>query len=68
MIAGRALRQGRGMKPATAARIAERERKRIKRGRFVLRPATDSTHGHGMHSWAAFWQGELRKLLGTPAR
>jgi homoserine O-acetyltransferase len=48
--------------------IAEREMKRVKRGRFVLLPATDSTHGHGMHSWAAFWQGELRKLLGTPAR
>jgi homoserine O-acetyltransferase/O-succinyltransferase len=43
--------------------IAEREMKRIKRGRFVLLPATESTHGHGMHSWAAFWQGELRKLL-----
>jgi len=43
--------------------IAEREMKRIKRGRFVMLPATDSTHGHGMHSWAAFWQGELRKLL-----
>jgi homoserine O-acetyltransferase/O-succinyltransferase len=43
--------------------IAEREMKRVKRGRFVLLPATESTHGHGMHSWAAFWQGELRKLL-----
>ena len=48
--------------------IAEREIKRVKRGRFVLLPATDATHGHGMHSWAAFWQGELRKLLGAPAR
>jgi homoserine O-acetyltransferase len=43
--------------------IAEREMKRVKRGRFVLLPASDSTHGHGMHSWPAFWQGELRKLL-----
>jgi homoserine O-acetyltransferase len=48
--------------------IAEREIKRVKRGRFVLLPASDATHGHGMHSWPAFWQGELRKLLGTPAR
>jgi homoserine O-acetyltransferase len=48
--------------------IAEREIKRVKRGRFVLLPATDATHGHGMHSWAAFWQGELRKLLATQAR
>lgn len=43
--------------------MAEREIKRVKRGWFVLLPATDATHGHGMHSWAAFWQGELRKLL-----
>ena len=42
--------------------------KRVKRGRFVLLPASDATHGHGMHSRVAFWQGELRKLLGTPAR
>jgi homoserine O-acetyltransferase len=49
--------------------IAEREMKRVKHGRFVLLPATESTHGHGMHSWAAFWQGELRKLLdGSAAR
>ncbi len=48
--------------------IAEHEMKRIKRGRFVLLPATESTHGHGMHSWATFWQGELRKLLEGPAR
>jgi homoserine O-acetyltransferase/O-succinyltransferase len=47
--------------------IAEREIKRIKRGRFVLLPASDATHGHGMHSWAAFWQGELRKLLDSSA-
>jgi homoserine O-acetyltransferase len=47
--------------------IAEREMKRIKRGRFVLLPATESTHGHGMHSWAAFWQAELRKLLDSSA-
>lgn len=40
-----------------------RELKRVKRGRFVLLPATESTHGHGMPSWATFWQGELRKLL-----
>jgi homoserine O-acetyltransferase len=47
--------------------IAEREMKRIKRGRFVLLPATEATHGHGMHSWATFWQGELKKLLDSSA-
>jgi len=47
--------------------IAEREMKRVKRGRFVLLPATETSHGHGMHSWAAFWQGELRKLLDATA-
>ncbi|HEX3760084.1 MAG TPA: alpha/beta fold hydrolase [Kofleriaceae bacterium] len=48
--------------------IAEREMKRVKRGRFVLLPATDTTHGHGMHSWASYWQGDLRKLLDSTAR
>ena len=43
--------------------IAEREIKRIKRGRFVLLPATEQTHGHGTHTWAALWQGYLKELL-----
>jgi homoserine O-acetyltransferase/O-succinyltransferase len=48
--------------------IAEREMKRVKRGRFVLLPATESSHGHGTQTWGAFWQGELRKLLDATAR
>jgi len=48
--------------------IAERDMKRVKHGRFVLLPATDTSHGHGMHSWAAFWQADLKKLLAQTAK
>lgn len=47
--------------------LAEREMKRVKHGRFVLLPATESSHGHGMHSWGTFWQGDLKKLLDATA-
>jgi homoserine O-acetyltransferase/O-succinyltransferase len=43
--------------------IAEREIKRVKDGRFVLLPASDQTHGHGTHTWAAVWQQYLAQLL-----
>jgi homoserine O-acetyltransferase len=43
--------------------IAEREIKRVKGGRFVLLPASDQTHGHGTHTWAAVWQQYLAQLL-----
>jgi homoserine O-acetyltransferase len=43
--------------------IAEREIKRVKNGRFVLLPASDKTHGHGTHTWAAVWQQYLAQLL-----
>jgi homoserine O-acetyltransferase len=43
--------------------IAEREIKRVKGGRFVLLPASDQTHGHGTHTWAALWQQYLAQLL-----
>lgn len=43
--------------------IAEREIKRIKGARFVLLPASDQTHGHGSHAWAALWQQYLAQLL-----
>jgi homoserine O-acetyltransferase len=48
--------------------IAEREIKRVKGGRFVLIPGTPETHGHGTHTWAAFWQGELSALLKASAQ
>jgi homoserine O-acetyltransferase/O-succinyltransferase len=43
--------------------IAEREIKLVKGGRFVLLPASDQTHGHGTHTWAAVWQQYLAQLL-----
>jgi homoserine O-acetyltransferase len=43
--------------------IAEQQIKRVKNGRFILLPASDQTHGHGTHSWAAVWQQYLRQLL-----
>jgi len=46
--------------------IAEREIKRIPNGRFVLLPASDQTHGHGTHTWAAVWQKYLAQLLDAP--
>lgn len=44
--------------------IAERMVRDIPRGRFVLIPASLSTHGHGTHTWAAVWKPELVALLG----
>jgi len=43
--------------------IAEREIKRVRKGRFVLIPASDQTHGHGTHTWAVSWQQYLKELL-----
>jgi homoserine O-acetyltransferase len=43
--------------------IAEREIKRVPKGRFILLPASEQTHGHGTHTWAAVWQNHLAELL-----
>lgn len=43
--------------------IAQRMAPRLKKGRFVLIPASPRTHGHGTHTWAALWQDELAALL-----
>lgn len=43
--------------------IAEREIQNVKNGRFVLIPASEQTHGHGTHTWAALWQQYLKELL-----
>jgi len=48
--------------------IAEREIKRVKRGRFVLIPTSDQTHGHGTHTWAAVWKSYLEELLAESNR
>lgn len=43
--------------------FAEKLLPRVKRGRFVLIPASDRTRGHGTHTWAEFWKDELAALL-----
>jgi homoserine O-acetyltransferase len=43
--------------------IAQREIEKVKRGKFVLIPASEETHGHGTHTWAVFWQQYLQELL-----
>jgi len=48
--------------------IAEREIKRVKHGKFVLIPASEQTHGHGTHTWAAIWQQYLKELLDETAK
>jgi len=48
--------------------IAEREIKRVKYGKFVLIPASEQTHGHGTHTWAATWQQYLKELLDETAK
>ena len=48
--------------------IAEREIKRVKHGRFILIPASESTHGHGTHTWGTFWQKDLEELLTATAK
>jgi homoserine O-acetyltransferase len=45
--------------------VAEREIKRVKRGTFVLIPASANTHGHGTHTWAALWKQHLVDLLAS---
>jgi homoserine O-acetyltransferase len=43
--------------------VAEREIKKVKNGKFILLPASEQTHGHGTHTWAAVWQEYLKELL-----
>ncbi len=48
--------------------IAEREIRRVPHGRFVLIPASENTHGHGTHTWAALWKDQLVELLRSTAK
>jgi homoserine O-acetyltransferase/O-succinyltransferase len=43
--------------------IAQSEIRKVKKGRFVLIPASDQTHGHSTHTWAIVWQQYLKELL-----
>ena len=45
--------------------IMEREIRRVARGRYVLIPTSERTHGHSSHTWAALWKDSLRELLET---
>jgi len=43
--------------------VAEREIRRVPRGKFILLPITDQTRGHGTHTLAAVWKQYLQELL-----
>jgi homoserine O-acetyltransferase/O-succinyltransferase len=43
--------------------IAQKEIKRVKRGKFVLLPISDQTRGHGTHTLPTMWKEYLRELL-----
>lgn len=43
--------------------LAEREAARLQNGRYVLIPASEKTHGHSTHTWAALWEDELSAFL-----
>jgi homoserine O-acetyltransferase len=43
--------------------IAERVIQEVKRGKFVLLPASEKTHGHGTHTFAAVWEKYLEELM-----
>ena len=47
--------------------FAERDSKRVSRGRFVLLPTTDETRGHGTHTQAKVWEEYLAQLLNESA-
>jgi homoserine O-acetyltransferase len=43
--------------------ILEGEIKRVKKGRAIVIPASKETVGHGTHTKAAVWKGQLEKFL-----
>jgi len=43
--------------------IMENAIKRVKRGRYLLLPTSDATHGHSTHTWAAVWEKPFREFL-----
>jgi homoserine O-acetyltransferase len=48
--------------------ILEREIKRVAKGRAVVLPLSEKTRGHGSHTIAALWKGELDRLLKESAK
>jgi homoserine O-acetyltransferase len=45
--------------------IMETAMKRVKRGRYLLLPVSEATHGHSTHTWAGVWETPFREFLGT---
>jgi homoserine O-acetyltransferase len=43
--------------------LAERDVNKLRAGKFLVIPETADTRGHSTHTWAMFWQDELRALL-----
>jgi homoserine O-acetyltransferase len=43
--------------------VPQKAVKRMKAARFRLIPESSETHGHGTHTWAAFWKKDLSELL-----
>jgi homoserine O-acetyltransferase len=48
--------------------ILEREIKRVPHGRAIVIPYSERTRGHGSHTVAALWKGDLVELLKSPER
>jgi homoserine O-acetyltransferase len=48
--------------------IAEKMAPKLPRGKFVLLPISEKTHGHGTHTWADAWKNYLADLLETTAK
>jgi len=48
--------------------MAQAEVKRLKKGRFILVPASEQTYGHGTRTHAEVWQAYLKELLEKSAR
>ena len=48
--------------------ITEVAAKRLRHGRFILIPTSAQTRGHGSHSWAALWKGDLAASLEASRR
>jgi homoserine O-acetyltransferase len=43
--------------------IPERAVRRMPNAKFRMIPETSETRGHGSHTWAQFWKGDLAQLL-----
>jgi homoserine O-acetyltransferase/O-succinyltransferase len=47
--------------------IAQKESPLLKNGTFILLPISETTHGHGTHTWAINWKQYLQQLLDKSA-